>query len=368
MSEAFKKAYEQKTVHRKEEVHRAVVKDDGAASSQGVDNLGENVYSKIKSSNSTNDSSYVFQPQTQVGGAYYLPITKPAEAVIEAVISSWQNLAQTDFSANKAEYVAHGVLYNNEKYMLARTKLCKLDNEDPEEKIYLEINKLEGDGFVFADSFKKSFVEPLVKGAYVEDTAEVAPLQAEEEIDGDLRFLDFSADADSAQNLMQQLLQNLKPGGGVAYDAKKIFESVSTLGHNATESKNLEYFAAFQEHIVTSVLEILRHDDLNFLPTVYFGSKLINTFLASEFDKDLVTWATFNNIVDGMKKHCISPASPTYASQQVMRSRQSYDIMMDSLNKLSKMLAGIPLEDDLKKKIMKGLDEQTAAAIEKLLH
>merc|ERR1719173_168376 len=50
--------------------------------------------------------------------------------------------------------------------MLARTRIVKLEGEEGE---FLEIHKLEGDGFVFADQFKKNLVQKI--GDKVEDVA-----------------------------------------------------------------------------------------------------------------------------------------------------------------------------------------------------
>jgi len=55
--------------------------------------------------------------------------------------------------------------------MLARTRIVKLEGEDAE-KSFLEIHKLEGDGFVFADQFKKNLVQKI--GDKVEDVDPVA--------------------------------------------------------------------------------------------------------------------------------------------------------------------------------------------------
>jgi len=372
MSEAFNKQFELGSVETKVSNHRAA-KTESAAPNTELKNQ-TSVYSKIQSQSSAADQSYTFQPQTRTGGAYYLPLVdgvKP-EVVVQAVVSSWENLSNSDISSLNPEdvenFAAWGILYKNEKFMLARTKLCSLDEE--KSQVYLEINKLEGDGFVFADDFKKTFVEPLVEAKYVTDVEEFEPLANEEDLDAGIEFLDFSADLESAMAFMQQLLGHLKPKGGVKYDAKKIYESVSTLGHNANNEKNLEFLIDYQEHIVNNVLEVLRHEEMNFIPSVYYGATLINTFLSSpKFDDDLKTWETFNSLVDALKRHCIGKGQALPGGQQVVRSRQSRTIIMSSLQKLAKMLqeSETKLEDDMRTKILTGLDEETTKEMGELL-
>jgi len=370
MSEKFKKQYQRAQVSTKVEVHRAASKD-GDVVSADVGQYEDSAYAKINNkSQSADDSSYTFQPQSKTGGAYYLPILKEPSVVIQAVVEVWTAMASTDFSTDLEQMAAHGILYDNDKYMLARTKLCKLDDVE-DLQVYLEINKLEGDGFMFADKFKKAFVEPLVQAEMVKDVVESEPMKAEEDVDDELRFMDFTADENSAVMMMQKILGDLKPGAGVAYDYKKIFESVSTLGHNASNEVNLKYFADYQQHIIPSVLEVMRLPEMTFVPTVYFGSRLIDTFVSSGLlDADLVSWSTFETLVDALKKNCLGENKETNsAQQQVVKSRQSKAIITSSLQKLSALLkkANEPCTDEMKTRIRKGLDEATEAEIAPLL-
>lgn len=372
MSETFKKHLKQSKLTHKVEAHRSN-KRAGAPHEEEVLSVQEpvdNAYAKINAQQRMAEEveDHVFQPQTKIGGAFYLPINKSPEEVFGAVVESWEALNSSDFSANADDFEAHGFMYVKEKFTLARTKLTMLD-EDPQ--VYLEINKMEGDGFTFADQFKIQFTEPLLSAGLVEDVPQFEPVQAEEDIDDDIQYLDFNADVDEANQLMQRYLTNLKPGGGVAYDNKNIFEAVSILGFNSQKAENLEYLRDFQDHIVSSTLEVLRLEDMNFIPTVYYGSKLINTFLQDpeNFDEDLVAWSTFLSLVDAMKKHCfgLDASEPELADEQVMQSRQSYTIMMDSLKRLSNLLQETELTDDVKEKILKDLDEEQAGSIGSLL-
>merc|ERR1711941_100385 len=148
------------------------------------------------------------------------------------------------------------------------------------------------------------------------------------EEDDDHKFLDFGADEDSAQMLMNQFLNHLKPSEGLAkgYDQNNVFAAVSCLGHNVEE--NFEFINGFQEPIVEGVLEVLRFEETSFLPTVYFGSKLVSAFLQEDkLDSDLKKWKNVEMLVEALKKHCIGEQTVDTemgtAGRQITKSRQS---------------------------------------------
>lgn len=298
---------------------------------------GQNRYQKNEAGPPKSaDLGPVFQPippELQIGGAYYLPMKADVPTTMEAIKKAWDFQESSDISINEEEFMGHGIQYVDDKYMLARTKIVKLEDKG----MFLEINKMEGDGFLFADVFKPSFVEKL--GDTVQDVQnEEAVEMAHQEDEDDMRYLDFSVDEESALFMMQKLLGALKPGKEIRYDNKLVFESVSTLGHNAPQ--NLSFIMGFQDHIVAPVLEILRHGDTEHMPTVFFGSKLIATLIRSEeLDDDLKSWNNVVNIAEALKKHCLGEQAPKATvegdpSLQVTKSRQSQEPLLEAIKTL----------------------------------
>lgn len=274
--------------------------------------------------------------QNQIAGAFYLALNKSAEDTFQELTEALENMENTDFSVQESDLAAYGFLYSDDKYMLARTKIVTLES-DARNGEFLEVNKLEGDGFVFADIFKKKLVTSL--GGTVEDDNSVQPDFEEESVD--MKYLDFSADENSAMILMNKLLGDLKPKEGVKYDQKKIYETVSTLGHNVQAGEaNFSFVNGFQEHIFPAVLEVLRHEDTSFLPTVYFGSKLVLSFLSADvLEDEFKTWRNCQMLAEALSLHCLGEAEVSdevgSSLKQVTKSRQSMKNLVDAIVKMA---------------------------------
>lgn len=310
-------------------------------------------------------------PETnQIGGAFYLELLKSPSETFEELKSALEAMKDTDYSVSEQDWAAHGIVYSDDKWMMARSQIVQLES-DERNGTFLELNKLEGDGFVFADLFKTNLAKALA-GTVKDDQVMEAEMVEE---DSDYRYLDFGADEDSAAILMNQFLNNLKPIEGLAkgYDQQKIFTAVSSLGHNVHE--NFDFINGFQEPIVEGVLEILRFEETNFLPTVYFGSKLISAFLEGDkLDSDLKKWKNVEMLVDALKKHCLGEAIDNEmgtAGRQVTKSRESMKILSDAICKFAALCEKSELTPKMKDSFTKVFeqvsDEELKSNLLKLL-
>lgn len=359
MSQQFKNATKKKTQQQSE--HRAY-----GDAEEDVATLNEDQGATYaKQAAQEGDNPVDIMPVQPVGGAFYLPVKKDPAALWKALQQAWKDMQDTDSTVNEAEYAVHGIQYNDDKFMLARTKLVELEDKDG---TFLELNKMEGDGFLFADTFKPAMVEALKE--FVDDVAREAVEAAEEA--ADMKFLDFSADEDSAMLMMQKLLEALKPKQGMAYDHRLIFDTVSTLGHNIRTESNMQFLLPYQTHIVGPVLEILRHAETTFIPTVFFGSKLILTFLESdELDDDLKTWENVVMLAEAIAKHSLGYESQedqgfAQAGLQVTKSRQAKTTLRAAIHTLVPKL-GDASPTDKQRKTLEGIfsqmDEETQALL-----
>jgi len=297
-------------------------------------------------------------PETnQLGGAFYLELLKSPSETFEELKLALEAMKDTDYSVSEQDWAAHGIVYSDDKWMMARSQIVQLES-DERNGTFLELNKLEGDGFVFADLFKTNLAKALA-GTVKDDQVMEAEVVEE---DSDYRYLDFGADEDSAAILMNQFLNDLKPTEGLAkgYDQQKIFTAVSSLGHNVHE--NFNFINGFQEPIVEGVLEILRFEETNFLPTVYFGSKLISAFLEGDkLDSDLKKWKNVEMLVDALKKHCVGGEAIDNemgtAGRQVTKSRQSMKILADAICKFAALCEKSELTPKMKDSFTKVFEQ-----------
>jgi len=223
--------------------------------------------------------------------------------------------------------------------MLARTRLCTIEGKGDDK--FLEVHRLEGDGFVFSDTFKKNLVEQI--GEYVEDVEAAEPQALENEKDAYLNFLDLSEEA-VANNLIQHWLQSLKPKGGVQYDQKEIYSTLSSLGWNCNDPSNLKVLSDYSDFIVGPTLEILRHPEITHVPTAYFGAMCIDRFVQAEaVPQDMKSWASVLMLVEAMEKFCI-PEDPERVKNidelQVTRSGEVLRLIISILTKLAPVATG----------------------------
>jgi len=329
---AFKGALEQE--HNKRGAAKGGV-DDGAA--QQVQN--NQLYSKFKAESFVVDNNDAdIREVQQLAPAYYLPLKQGAGETWKAVLEALHSLKECDVSVSD-KYNAYGLQYHQHTFMLARTRLCTIEGKGDDK--FLEIHRLEGDGFVFSDTFKKNLVDQI--GEYVEDVEAAEPQALENEKDAYLNFLDLSEEA-VANNLIQHWLQSLKPKGGVQYDQKEIYATLSSLGWNCNDPSNLKVLSDYSDFIVGPTLEILRHPDITHVPTAYFGAMCIDRFVQAEaVPQDMKSWASVLMLVEAMEKFCI-PEDPERVKNidelQVTRSGEVLRLIISILTKLAPVATG----------------------------
>lgn len=280
--------------------------------------------------------------EERLGGALYLPVKKDVAPTWKAVLEALQSLENCDINVEEQEnFNAYGLQYYHDTFMLARTKLCKLDGE---EGSFLEIHRLEGDGFVFSDEFKKNLIEKLESmGDFVQDVDTVEPIPSENAKDGILNFLDLSDDTIAA-DMIQHWLTTLKPKGGVKYDHRHIYETMSCLGWNCNDKDNFAVLAEYSDHIVGPILEILRHPETTFVPTAYFGAMCLDKFVSGNaIPVEVKTWNSVFMLVEIMEKFCVNekPANVKgIADMQVTRSREVLRLLVSILEKFVPIVSG----------------------------
>jgi len=291
--------------------------------------------------------------EEKIGGAFYLPVKKDVAPTWTAVLEALQSLPDCDVNLEEQEHFnAYGLQYFHDTFMLARTRLCKLEGEEGN---FLEIHRLEGDGFVFADHFKKNLTEKI--GEFVEDVDSVAPVQSENVKNPSLNYLDLS-DENIATDMIQHWLQTLKPKGGVKYDHMQIYETLSCLGWNVNDQANFQALTDYSDYIVAPILEILRHEDTTHVPTAYFGAMCINKFVQENaVPEEAKTWNSVFMLVEAMEKFCIQESrekAKNIAEMQVTRSREVLRLLISILEKFVPTVKG-------------ELNEQLPAKVESVL-
>merc|ERR1719228_2435783 len=274
----------------------------------------------------------------KVGGAFYLPVTKGVAEAWQEVVKGLESLEDCDVNVSKEltdNFNAFGLQYYQDTYMLARTRFVKQDDE-----VFLELNKMEGDGFVFADHFKKNLVEKV--GDCVKDIETAEPIAAESAKDSSLLYLELSNEV-VATDLIKQWLTTLRPRAGVAYDQLQIRQTLCSLGWNSTNADNLKALEVYGDHIIGPVLEILRHEETKHVATAYFGALTLNSFVhGNAVPEELKTWESIFMLVEAMQKFCVDSqsAEEDEAKIQVTQSREVLRLFLSILEKLAPEVQG----------------------------
>jgi len=310
------------------------------AENNAADQFQQNeLYSKFKAESFVVDNNDAnLREVQQLAPAFYLPLKQGAGETWKAVLEALHSLEECDVNVAD-KYSAYGLQYHHDKFMLARTQICKIEGKGDDK--FLEIHRLEGDGFVFSDNFKQNLVDQI--GEYVQDVEAAEPQPLENEKDGFLNFLDLSDDAIAA-DMIQHWLSTLKPKGGVNYNPGEVFQTLSSLGWNCNDENNLKTLADYNDHIVGPIMEILRHPEMTHVPTGYFGAMCIDRFVqADAIPKDMKTWASVFMLVEAMEKYCI-PEDPKRVKNidemQVTRSGEVLRLLISILTKLAPEATG----------------------------
>lgn len=261
----------------------------------------------------------------------------------QATVEALQSMENCDINLEEAsDYTAFGLQYYHDSFTLARTRIVKLEGEEGE---FLEIHKLEGDGFVFADQFKKNLVEKI--GDKVQDVDSFDPVPSENVKEPSLNYLDLSDEA-IAMDMIQHWLSTLRPKAGVKYDHRQIYETLSCLGWNINEEANFKVLEDYSDHIVGPVLEILRHPETNYVPAAYFGAMCIDKFVQEDaVPEDVKTWNSVFMLVEAMEKFCLTEIDPkerNVGDFQVTKSREVLRLLTSILMKFAPTVSGDKLD------------------------
>lgn len=293
----------------------------------------------------------------QLAGAYYMKVvgTSDLNATWSAVEKALETLPSTDFAVVAGEYSAHTVQYHQDGFMMARSRLCQLDNKG-EEEYFLELSKLTGNGFIFQDQFINNLEGSLQEGFKAIEQLE-KPAALEEEEESNLAFLDLSEQS-IGYPMIEKWLTSLQPKKGVQYDQMVVYESLSTLAWNLNDSDNFKVLADYKNDIVEHVLDILKVEETTSVPTGYFAVKVLEKFFAEEsaIPDKLKVWDTVLSIQKSMDKW--STPNPNALHQEVTCSRGIFTTLLLVLQNAANMASGEPDANTLKQseKFVNGLN------------
>lgn len=336
----FDKALDFGMANKQETNHRgAASAEEDQAKIQSAD-----FFTKLKPKTiEVNDDGSTMPEQEKIGGAFYLGVKDTMVNTWQATVEALQSMENCDINLEEAsDYTAFGLQYYHDSFTLARTRIVKLEGEEGE---FLEIHKLEGDGFVFADQFKKNLVEKI--GDKVQDVDSFDPVPSENVKEPSLNYLDLSNE-NIAMDMIQHWLSTLRPKAGVKYDHRQIYETLSCLGWNINEEANFKVLEDYSDHIVGPVLEILRHPETNYVPAAYFGAMCIDKFVQEDaVPEDVKTWNSVFMLVEAMEKFCLTEIDPkerNVGDFQVTKSREVLRLLTSILMKFAPTVSGDKLD------------------------
>lgn len=263
---------------------------------------------------------------SKLGGAYYLTVNESDPEVAWSQIGSTMNtVSHADTTINEDEnFTAYSLKYFQNTYSLARSMLCTVDGDD---SLLLEINRLEGDGFGFADLFVKEFSDNVgdlcSKPVFIED-----PDQARANNDHqDEEFLDLSADV--GRDMIEHWLTSLRPDGGIKYDESRIYEALSSLGWNCEDEPNYQVLKEYVSDIVDPFFSIfLRQDSVDHIPSVYYGSKILKQFAVGG---DLEANNTVVASICAIALRYCDPQGDRKTVHKIRTSEQSLTLLFETL-------------------------------------
>lgn len=262
----------------------------------------------------------------RLAGAFYLAVNEEADAAWEHISDALKKVSVTDTTFDPdQDYMAYSMKYFQNTYSLARSMLCTIDGADD---LLLEINRLEGDGFGFADLFVKEFSEAVGEVCDAPQLVEEdAQIREAREANGAEEFLDLSADV--GHEMVEHWLTNLRPDGGIKYDTNRIYEALSSLGWNCQDAANYEVLKDYAADVVTPIFEIfLKQDSVQHIPSVYYGSRILKQF-AVEGDLE-ATNGTVASICAVALRYC-DPDADTNSIHKIKTSKESLKLLFETL-------------------------------------
>jgi len=277
----------------------------------------------------------------QLAGAFYMKVADTSDlgqtwSIVEQVLES---LPSTDFAPVAGEHCAHSVQYHQDGFMMARSRLCLLENKGDED-VFLEVTKLTGNGFIFQDQFVAALQGSLQEGFQAIEQLE-KPAALEEAETSNLAFLDLSEES-IGYPMIEKWLTSLQPKKEVQYNQMVVYENLSTLAWNLNDSNNFKVIAEYKDDIVAHVLNILKVEETTAVPTGYFAAKVLEKFFtqASAVPDKLKVWDTVLSLQESITKW--STPNPKAVHKEVPCSRGVVTTLLSVLLNAGNMMTGEP--------------------------
>lgn len=250
-----------------------------------------------------------FLASEKLSSAIYLPIdgnnnnnnssnnsskTDPGEQLVwQAVMKTFRSMSQHDFAEDSEKFDAYSMQYTMNSYFLARTRLCRIQqHEEDEGRLYLELNKLDGQSFTFYDQYRQKLTQCLA------NIGKEGVQEEEEEAKVDpFDFLDMTET--SSQTIIDGWLHDIKVDDDLVYDANRVLGALSSLAWNC---KNAENKAKLMQHsalILQRCIAILRELETNQVVT-YFATVCIKEFTGEQFKN--CSWEDIGVFCDVLKE------------------------------------------------------------------
>jgi len=254
----------------------------------------------------------------------YIPVTLPkADEVWERVVTAFRCMDSADFNevedeGDEKSYDCYSLKYLYDKFVLARTRLVRLEEDG--EQIYIELRKLEGDGFAFTDDFQRH-LETQLEDITKPDGRPEPQSRHERE------YLDLADEA--SEEILSKWFTDLRPtssGNTLVYNKIETYNAMSSLGWNISSPENFEVLKEHGETIIGCSLNIL--NATSHLPTAYFAALTLNEFAKKkQFDAD---WGHIK-IMSGAIVNWSDETGGEFAKMQVSRSREVVRLLSNTL-------------------------------------
>jgi len=285
----------------------------------------------------------------KLGGAFYLPVTVDAEkawAQIEKAMIALSNADVTIADQKKDKYKSFALKYFRDSFMLAQASLTQVEGEG--KNLYVELRKLEGDGFVFADEFKPELTTNLgdvVKDAPLIDEIKPESVKPDEKNAKD-KYLELNSEL--SLPIIENWLTSFRPVGGMKYDQMLISESLTVMGWNCTDADNFKVLSEYTHDIVGPILSILRLPETTYLPSAFYAAKILNEFAKGKaFEDELLNWQTVETIAKTVMKF-----GQNNLGGEVTSSREAAGLLISTLKHLAPQ---IPKTETCSKEIVQVL-------------
>lgn len=217
----------------------------------------------------------------------------------------------TAFDCFSLKYVA-------DNFVLARTRLVQVEEE---ENIFVELRKLEGDGFAFTDDYQ-CHIEEQLEDITVEDNRP-KPQEKPTPVTLDL------SDETLRQEVLSNWFTNLRPtraANTLVYNEIETFKAMSQLAWNSTSAENFEILQQHKDTILDCTFNIL--NSTTHLPTAYFAAMTLHVFAQNgqlNADWDHV------KIMSSAMVNWSEETEEEFARMQVTRSREIVRLLSNTL-------------------------------------